>query len=58
MAVLATLGLCSTDIASLSNHHPDFPCFLRAAAAAALSAGAVAARAAAVQISSLHCRHV
>ena len=48
MAVLATLGLRSTDVASLSNHHPVFSCFLRAAAAAAPSAGAVAARAAAV----------
>ena len=42
VAVLATLGLCSTDVASLPNHHPGFPCFLRAAAAAAPSAGAVA----------------
>ena len=48
MAVLATLGLRSTDVASLSNHHRVFSCFLRAAAAAAPSAGAVAARAAAV----------
>ena len=40
--------LRSTDVASLYNHHLGFPCFLRAAAAAAPSAGAVAARAAAV----------
>ena len=35
VAVLATIGLRSTDVASLSNHHPVCLRLVRAAAAAA-----------------------